>query len=196
MVESFECPYCHIHAQMNPTSSKNNYSINQNFTIFICQNCEKMIFQSSKIKLRGTVTIQGSVIHQYPSSAEKVDESVPETVAKMFQQGVRCVNNNAPDGAMTCFRKCLQKICAQKEADPDKDLWEQIDDVLQGRVVELSTEIRKWGNIGAHPDENVEELTMAQARQVQEFMEIIFQDEYIIPAKIEKSKQEREGDTT
>lgn len=191
MVESFVCPYCQIHAQMNLRSR--NKDSTEIFGIYACENCNRINFKAEEWHIKGSNIIHGETLHQYPSSSEVVDESVPEDVAKMFQQGVRCVNNNAPDGAMTCFRKCLQKICNQKNADSSKDLWEQIDDVLQGRVVALSTEIRKWGNIGAHPDEIIDEPTIEQARQVQEFTDIVFQDEYIIPAKIEKSKKVREG---
>jgi len=189
MVDSFECPHCHIHAQMNHLyGSKESKEF---FSVYSCEKCKRYIFQAEEWEIKGSAITYGEIVHQYPSSSEVVDESIPENVAKMFQQGVRCVNNNAPDGAMTCFRKCLQKICKQKNADPSKELWEQIDDVLQGRVVELATEIRKWGNIGAHPNEIIEEPTIEQARQVQEFMDIVFQDEYIIPAKIAKSKQVR-----
>ena len=111
----------------------------------------------------------------------------------MYLQGVRCVNANAPDGAMTCFRKCLQKICLSKGADPTKKLWVQIDEALQGRVVAISTEIREWGNIGAHDDDVIAEPTLEQARKVQGFLDIVFQDEYVIPAKIASSEQERTG---
>jgi len=194
MVESFVCPHCQIHAQMNILFSKRDSKNDEYYAVYLCENCHGFTFKCDNAEVNGTVIVHGETIHQYPSSLEVVDQSVSPDVAKMYLQGVRCVNANSPDGAMTCFRKCLQKICISKGADPSKKLWAQVDEVLQGRVVAISTEIREWGNIGAHPDDV--EPTLEQAKKVQEFLNIVFQDEYVIPARIVSSQQERNGNNS
>lgn len=193
MSDSFECPYCGVLAQMDTVVQDTDRIEKISHVIYQCQNCSKSIYRGIKFEVEGNVTNVLGVIHQYPVTKMNISDHVPEKVADLYKEGVRCLNVNSSNGAMTCFRKCLQKICKEKGADESKDLWEQIDSVLQGRVVELSTEIRKWGNIGAHPDGKVPEPTSEQSSQVKEFLEIVFVDEFELPAKIKESKIQREG---
>jgi hypothetical protein len=193
MVESFVCPHCNVLAQMNILSNHYDEAMRMNFRVYYCENCRKHIFRSIKRVRSGNIFSDEGLIHQYPSELELVDDAVPNEVSKLYKEGIRCINAEAPNGAMTCFRKALQVICIKKGANPSNELWEQIDSVLSKRVLELSTEIRKWGNIGAHLDRIVPDPTSEQAKQVKDFFEIIFADEYIIPAKIENSKKQREG---
>lgn len=54
-------------------------------------------------------------------------------------------------------------------------------------------EIRLWGNFGAHPDEIIQIVQEEDSIQMKELLDLIFQDIYIMPFKINEAKQKRQG---
>ena len=51
------------------------------------------------------------------------------------------------------FRRSLQQICIQKGANKEARLEDQIK-VLPMEIRPSATQLRKWGNLGAHEDKN------------------------------------------
>lgn len=190
MSNGFVCPYCKMLSQMNQVNMDMDIDETYSYVIYKCENCSGIIFRCySLTQNEDCDVIVDKIIHQYPEFQAKTHSSVPNEISEMYGEGVRCLNANAPNGAMVCFHKCLQKICLHKGADQKHELWQQVDSILQDRVRKISLDIRKLKVIGTQ-DNTTSDPSFKQAKQVKEFLDLIFLDEFELPAKIEASKQQ------
>ena len=78
-----------------------------------------------------------------------------------------------PLGAVTCFRRALQQICKDKGATVT-GLKNQIEEIIPKPYTDLTTEIREWGNLGAHPDDVILEVTKEDAVEIRDFIHNVF----------------------
>jgi hypothetical protein len=130
----------------------------------------------------------GDLFFQYPSFQLRLHKSIPSRISKLYNEGLICLNACSQNGAMICFRKCMEEICRYKGADPELHLWQQADSVFSDKLKDASSEIREWPVIGEHPH-NIDEPSPEQVLRVKEFLDIIFMDEFELPAKIRTYKQ-------
>ena len=68
-------------------------------------------FPSSMV-VGGITTVR--LVTVFPKySVSKIDY-VPNKIAESYNEALRCIDNNAPNGAVTMFRRALQQICVKK----------------------------------------------------------------------------------
>ncbi len=197
-VDSFDCFYCNKHTQAIQIRMESDEGLF--YQIVECSNekCNrKMLFVHKQTRNPGRVSVVVilKLIHQYPNADEKVDASIPEDIRESYVQGIRCLNADAPLGAVTCFRRALQQICKDKGATAT-GLKNQIDEIIPAPYKELTTEIREWGNLGAHPDDVILEVTKEDAVEIRDFIKSVFEIIYIVPEKVKERKNKRTSGTT
>jgi len=100
------------------------------------------------------------------------------------------LNIGSYKSAVLMFRRALQQICKHKNTTKNK-LDDQIDEVLPDTIKELSHEIRKWGNIGGHPDDLIEDVDKSDAIEIKDLLDSAFEIIYITPWRIEQRKNKR-----
>ena len=197
-VQSFICPHCEAKAPANTTDMRQNVESGWFFQVVKCVNpdCGKgtvFVYEfASKRALVSGAAIPLKMLHQYPTLEGTTHESIPPDVADSYKQGIRCRNANAPIGAVTCFRRSIQDVCKNKNTTK-KDLKDQINEVLPDNVKEIAHEIRLWGNLGAHPDEIIKDVTNDDADELKDLLDSIFDAVYITPFKIEERRNKRKG---
>lgn len=172
------------------------------FIIAKCHTCGKLFLYIYKEDIPEGETFPTSrvaggiekvtLVSVYPLIQKDIHESIPSEIRKSYIEGITCFNAGCPNAAVAMNRKSLQQICIQQGADKDKDLWEQIDQVIKDDLREEALEIRKWGNLGVHPDEIIKDVSLDDAKSIQEFVEHVCFQIYEYPSRLAKSKEKRE----
>jgi len=119
-------------------------------------------------------------------------ESIDENAKNSYLEGIQCMDVGANHAAVLMFRRALQDVCIEQNTTEDK-LNNQIDEVFPDRMKDAAHEIRLWGNFGAHPDKIIQIVQEEDSIQMKELLDLIFQDIYIMPFKINEAKQKRQG---
>jgi hypothetical protein len=97
---------------------------------------------------------------------------------------------------MTMSRRVLQR-CLKQQGFSEKTLEKQIDaakadGTIPKRYHSLADEIRKYGNIGAHPDDdNLALATAENAQHLLEFVNLLIHEFYELPAKADALMRQR-----
>jgi len=107
-----------------------------------------------------------------------------------MKKEVICLNSNAPNGAVAVFRRTLQKICIDKGAIQGEKLANQIT-VLGTDLQNESFELKQWGNLAAHPDAIIQDVTIDDATEMKGFLERVVYVMYELPAKLDRSRTNR-----
>ena len=169
----------------------------------MCQNvdCRKYIVfvyesnQNFNQAIPSGNTIPLKLVHHYPTKEGTTHESIPLNIADSYKEGVRCMNVNAHKGATLLFRRALQEICEDKGAKQDKKLNEQIDEIIPPDLSEMAHEVRNWGNIGGHTDDIIKDVKPDDSKQMKELLDMMFQYLYIMPWKVQQSRDKRSGNS-
>jgi hypothetical protein len=125
-----------------------------------------------------------------------VSELIPESIRNDFKEALRCQGVSAYRATVVMCRRALQTSCHDLKAGGDK-LIQQIEDLAaKGKITaslkDLAHQVRKIGNVGAHPDEDgLEDVIAADAEDIVEFMNQFFGHVYIMPARMEALKKRR-----
>lgn len=128
----------------------------------------------------------------YPISIPEISKDLPLDIAKTYEEGISCLNSNAPNGAVSVFRRTLQKICIDKGATQGDNLADQIA-VLSSDLQTEAFELKQWGNIGAHPDKIIPDVPSEDAKEMKGFLKRVIYVMYELPAKLDRSKNTRNG---
>jgi hypothetical protein len=192
------CPDCKARTRINYEIALLNNDKTY-FAIAKCIDCKRLTIMhckampSDKEKPLGyRRTIPVNIIYTYPLVSETKTDDIPPKIVNSYLEGVRCLDANAPNGAVTMFRRSLQQICVEKGANPKDRLVDQIK-VLPEQVRPTAKEIKAWGNLGAHEDSNgkIEEVNKEQADAIKRFLESVFMVVYQHPIELERLKGQR-----
>jgi len=202
------CPRCDGRTQRDIVTQLYYDQTNQEyFQLVSCHQCEKIflfIYQvQGNLNPTGMTTIARtgnkprlSLKKIIPSvDFKKANSYAPKNVQKFYEEAMACLIANAPNGAVAMLRRTLQEICIDLGADPDKDLYEQINKKINPIVLPEAAETRFWGNLGTHPDKKqiISDVSIKDAKTTVEFLDRIIYQHYEYPSKIGDSKDKREG---
>jgi len=173
------------------------------FILAKCHVCEKKFvyvyeddipkgikFPTSRVS--GTTKVR--LVTVFPKFFESKIRGVPKNAVKSYQEGLRCLSINSPNGAVAMFRKCLQQICVEQGAKKGQRLVDQVK-ILPQDIRPSATELKQWGNLGAHEDDKgiILDVKMVDAILAKEFLDRVFYRIYEYPLKIKKSQMKRSG---
>jgi len=195
--KSLFCPNCKAKTRINYKVILKNDD-QTIFTIAECIDCNRLTFMLYKMVDDGvrfhhpSYSAPVKLIYSYPNMSETKISNIPKKIASSYLEGVRCLDANSPNGAVTMFRRSLQQICVEKGANPKDRLVDQIK-VLPEQVRPTAKEIKAWGNLGAHEDSNgkVEEVNKEQADAIKRFLEGVFLVVYQHPIELEHLRGQR-----
>lgn len=130
------------------------------------------------------------VVDFYPKRPYRSHEAVPKNIADDYGEALKCFDSGCYKATVAMCRRTMQAVCKDKKA-PKLPLEKQIDAVVDGELRDYSHEIRHWGNIGGHPDEDIQEVEPDEAKTMLEFISLVFDRLYIYPYKLQQSKTKR-----
>ncbi len=151
------------------------------------------------IERRPDTSSQFSGVFWWPLPGVGVsDPSVPTAVAETFDEGVRCLAANAPNGAAAMLRAALAQIVqdrgsaeAKKKGQLKASIKQMVaDGDLWPAFGEWADHIREMGNAGAHP-EAYGAVSKDEASDLQRLVRQLIEILYIQPAQIAKARAGR-----
>jgi len=123
---------------------------------------------------------------------------LPPGVREEFAEAADCLQFGSVLASMTMSRRVLQR-CLKAQKFTQKSLGQQIDaakddGTIPNRYHDLVDEIRLYGNIGAHPDDdNASLVTSENANQLLEFVRILIEELYVLPLRAKALQNNRLG---
>ena len=125
----------------------------------------------------------------YPQSKTSLRlDNVPKEIKEDALEAQSVFQAGAWKSTVVMCRRAVQGSCIERGAKPD-NLANQIDELqanglLTVQLKEWTHQIRKFGNFGAHPDENLGDATQDDATQMIEFLDTFLRYVYEMPAQI------------
>lgn len=138
-----------------------------------------------------------------PPGRELIDTAgVPPSAASDYREAVACLMARAPRATATVVRRAVQTICLDLEADPDRTLYRQIEQLrergeLTRRLADLATRLRLFGNIGAHPSvDGLDTVSVDVAAVAVRFLEHLIEHVYVIDGVLAAIEDATSGNGT
>lgn len=179
-----------------PGTTNTRYETREREIVLRCAYC---LDQFVVVEQRAAESGKFTGIHWWPPlGAGQLSDDVPGTVSGAYDEGVRALSANAPNGATAMFRTALAYIVEDKgsqtaKAKPDlKDKLKQMA-AEGGPVAALSewmTHVRLYGNAGAHPD-LFGDVSVEEAQEVSRLVFTMIELLYVMPGQIAARQLQR-----
>jgi hypothetical protein len=158
------------------------------------QRTSKITGRSVALQCDGCSSILAfSITHNkmFPAPMIKGLEDLPEDIDKYYQEGLRCITADAPNGAATAFRKVIHAIGIHygiATKNDSKNLYEIINELYEnGHIIEKLKEallgVKDIGNDGAHINEN--EPDIEQCLKLKQLIETVLTSTVICDQNLE-----------
>lgn len=159
--------------------------------IYLCLTCisptlewEDQYLTPGQVNQRTSRTRGAQVL--YPPIKAQL-EHIPGSIEKQYRSAQKYVQRD-PNACAVYIGRALDKICQHEKAD-GKRLIDKLDSLISKKNLPqqlgiMAHQIRQIRNLGAHADENDDEVTEADTPVMLDFLEAILEYLYIAPAKI------------
>lgn len=181
-----QCPHCSVRHVQSTTQFNQPLDANDGTRLWYierCQNanCRKLVLLD--------VSNTGSINRVFPFAAYELAASapIPDAIREDFREAGLCLGAGCYKASLVMSRRVLQRCLAEQGCAQNK-LVEAINAALASGVLRkafhpLAEEIRQFGNLGAHPDDdNLEAASQDNAHHVLEFSRLLIHEFYEVPA--------------
>ena len=189
MSNSFICPFCNHtmplipstfykdEAQFRCPSPSGGFSWDHKYNVdirmYMCPNCKKI---TSFADYAGS-EMPSKTIPLYPlSTAKQFPEYIPNSILEDYEEAC-AIANLSPKASATLSRRCLQsmirdfwKITGKKRLIDEIDALEDKVPAAQWQVL---NSLRRIGNIGAHPEADVNLIIDIEPKDAQKLIAVI-----------------------
>ena len=137
--------------------------------------------------------------HLFPYGELKLNAITPisKLIRDDFEEAGVCLSAGCFKASLVMSRRALQR-CLKEQDCNQRNLVDAIDAAIKNGILrksfhDLAEEIRQYGNLGAHPDDDqLENVNREAASQVLEFTKLLIHEFYEIPATAARLKANRE----
>lgn len=194
-----KCPHCnstHVQTELRlrePLKSNDNSIV---WNVERCNNpeCKRIVL----LEKSGNETI-----NIYPVGSYELDSSINinTEIRNDFKEAGYCLGAGCYKASMVMSRRALQR-CLKEQGCTQHNLVNAIDEAIKQNILrktfhDVAHEIRQYGNLGAHPDDDqLLNASRENAEQILEFVRIIIHDFYEIPAAVAKLRHKRQSSNT
>ena len=192
-----KCPHCnasHVQTQVKLREGLKENDTSELWNVVRCQNrrCLLLIL---------AVTNNKDVLQQiYPAGTYEIEPNakISKAIRDDYREAGLCLGAGCFKASMVMSRRVLQR-CLKEQGCNQHKLVDAINhavehDILRKAFHPVATEIREYGNLGAHPDDDqLENANKQNAEQVFEFARLLIHEFYEVPAAVERLKMDREG---
>lgn len=189
-----QCPHCRTrHVQTKQEFSSGLTASNEIFWYLLrCQNpnCSRLILEVKSNR--------GESLQIFPVGDFQLDINapIPEPIRDDFKEAGLCLAASCFKASLVMSRRALQR-CLKEQGCDQRNLVDAIDAAIKNGVLRksfhaLAEEIRHYGNLGAHPDDDqLMNANRETASQVLEFARLLIHEFYEVPAVAAKLKANR-----
>lgn len=192
-----QCPHCGVRHVQTRQEAIQTLKANDGTVLWAlvrCQNhaCQRLVLVEFLQK--------GDIQKIYPFVAYELDSTaaIPPAVAEDFREAGLCLGAGCFKASLVMSRRVLQRCLAEQGCTQHR-LVDAITDALKTGVLRkafqpLAEEIRQYGNLGAHPDDDqLANANHQSAHQVLEFARLLIHEFYEVPASAAKLKTNRQN---
>ena len=191
-----QCPHCYVRHvattnAFNQQLKQTDGSVTWQIVRCLNQRCQSLV----------VIEFAGPGIRRiFPFLAYELDAkaSVSQPIIDDFREAGLSLGAGCFKASLVMSRRVLQR-CLKKQGCSQYKLVDAINYALQNSILRkafhpLAEEIRQYGNLGAHPDDDqLENATQESARHVLEFARLLIHEFYEIPASAELLKRNRQN---
>ncbi len=191
-----QCPHCgvrHVQTQRCFSDCLDARDPTVLWAIERCQNpqCSRLILVQ--------VANQGEIQHIYPVAKFELESEapIPQEIRDDFREAGLCLGAGCYKASLVMSRRVLQR-CLREQGCTQRNLVDAIDHAVANGILrkafhQLAHEIRQYGNLGAHPDDDqLANANRETAHQVLEFARLLIHEFYEVPAAALQLKKRRE----
>lgn len=189
-----ECPHCATRSVQARVTNVDQFQESNPFDAWVtvrCSNCGRLTLMLESGQSRGIV---------YPGLAPHRDyrDDIPDEVVDDYNEAGACLGAGAYKASMVMSRRALQRLLKQQD-HKEKRLVAAIDaaksaGTIHPRYHALADEIREYGNLGAHPDDDqLANANAENARHIIDFCDLLIADIYDLRARAESLRKQRTG---
>lgn len=179
-----KCPFCEIEVAFRQIGKGLNTSNSGEMVALHCDNC------------KGIVSCQIQENKIFPSAPVSGLDNLPDGIDSYYQEALRCISANAPNGAATVLRKVIHSVCLYygvAEVDSNSTIYDMIqtlaeEDHITETLRQSLLGIKDAGNDGAHINEN--DPTLEQARNMKEIIDAVLTATVIADQKVETLRED------
>ena len=139
----------------------------------------------------------------YPLGSFDLDSNIRigQEMRSDFREAGLCLAAGCYKASMVMSRRVLQRSL-KEQGCTQRNLVDAIDyavkeGILRKAFHKVATEIRQYGNLGAHPDdEQLTNVNEKNAKQILDFARLLMHDFYEVPAAAENLRQARENNSS
>lgn len=190
-----QCPHCLVRHVQTASAFEQVLSAQDSnllWTIVRCQNsgCQSLIL------IQRTNT--GSIQQIFPFATYALDSTadISIEIRADFEEAGKCLGAGCFKASLVMSRRVLQR-CLKAQGCDDHNLVDAIANSIENNLLRkafhpLAEEIRQYGNLGAHPDDDqLKNANKANAEQVLEFARLLIHEFYEVPAMANLLKRNR-----
>lgn len=144
----------------------------------VCPSCGHLIIKLG-YREKGNLAFKVRLVHPQGISRTPIPEEVPLKFAEDYKEAC-LILNDSPKASAALSRRCLQLILREKAGTKSKDLFDQIQEVLDSQLLPsyLSDNldaVRVVGNFGAHStkSKNTGEIIAVEPEEAEWNLDII-----------------------
>lgn len=190
-----ECPHCQTRHVQTTNRFGDPLKEGEPETWFIerCQNpdCQRLILIGRDAQNVDSI--------KYPLGSYDIDKKIKigDAIRDEFKEAGQCLLADCPKASMVMSRRVLQRILKEQGAG-QKKLVNAIGHakekgILRKSFHKLADEIREYGNLSAHPDDDqLKNANKDSAKQILDFVELLIEEFYEVPAAAEALRAQRE----
>lgn len=191
-----DCPHCGTKSVQaahiwNASEGGQDPAKVEHWQVVQCQNgkCSRFI-------MRRQLANGGKLLGFYPPGTEQLSAAAPAEIREDYEEAARCLHAGCFKASMVMSRRALQRTlkaqgCTQhKLVDAIKHAVES--NILRKAFHPLAEEIREFGNLGAHPDDDqLSNANQSNAEEILAFINLIVEEFYDLPARALSLKEKR-----
>ena len=124
----------------------------------------------------------------YPLAPKLVSDIIPEPIKSQFKEAWLCFAVEAYRACVAMCQITLESLWKDKEVSGLNDLAEK--GIIPNSLFGMADEIRLWGNLTKHKL-NTQEILDEDAKQLLTYLDVILNDVYVEPKRLEEFKKKR-----
>lgn len=200
-----KCPHCIVEFHDNPGETELGEDVNGRWKVISrkCPNCKKNIYHLRNYNFKrlnagfqeevfSEILIRPKIANRPPVSIE-----VPKEFASDYTEAC-LVLADSPKASAALSRRCLQHVIREKLKIKRKDLFQEIQEVIDGGLLPTDLldsvdSIRNVGNFAAHPIKSqssgeIVEVEPHEAEWNLDVLEMLFDYLFVRPAAIQRKR--------
>lgn len=202
-----KCPHCLVVYHDNQHAVEVGTDVDSNWDILksTCPSCKKFILHLRNYNPQKTVTggirkivVSENLIRPKIANRPPVPVEVPIEFAQDYTEACLVIADS-PKASAALSRRCLQHILREKLKIKKKDLFQEIQEVIDNAILptdllESIDSIRNVGNFAAHPikSQSTGEIVAVEPHEADwnlDVLEMLFEYLFVRPIAIQKKRE-------